>query len=1107
MSTTVIQGKSSAKTSALLTVAKIQRTCVHDGPGLRSTVFFKGCVLRCLWCQNPETLTAQPTEGDLLLSAEDIVAELRKDAAYYKATGGGVTLSGGEPLLQPCENLARLLHLLREEGIPVAVETTLHAPWETIEALAPDIGLFLLDFKLIGDSAGHKALTGQDNELIRTNVEKLLALEPLPQVRARMVLVPGKNDSPTQLQAAAEYLKDLGLSEIELLQYHTLHEDKAKRLGFDIPQLGIMPAESLPALKAGAARLRALGMQVHSDSLQEKPKPAIFTDRVLRIRDEIRESPREVCFETAHLKTDYYKKYNAFRKPVHIHRAERLYYVLDRRSVKIYPGELLVGNFTAKRVAGQVWEEQFGAMYATFLYKGERLTPVPFISSKEERLAFYKKILPYWLPKCIIGRFVEENGLGQLTQSFSSVAEQKVGFNNNFAAIAHFIVNFDRVLQLGTMGLKREVRQAAKDHPEKNQDFYKGALVALQALERFGERYAKSLEQQTAKERNSQRKEELQRMTEVCKRVPKYPARTFHEALQSMLFLQIALCAEAYENAVSYGRMDQILQPYYEADVKAGRITYDEAKELLALWVLKMDECIEINDGDGVFNISKLFETVSMDQALTFGGVKPDGTDGTNDVTYMLIDICELQPLGANMCARVHENSPQEYLDRLAELYLGGCPMPELFSDTVYIQSLLSHYDTTLEHARNYAITGCVEPNASNEHFGNTDSANMNVTLPLLQAMKGKDDDLWNYGFPMQLEKFVSRGVDYFTNGKTAPLAQKLRAGREAEIRRREARRGAFDYKTPGSMEELLARYQKRLNALARSVLADQQKIEHVLSKHFTTPLASSLFTSCVRRGKDAYEGGADFNTAGIQAVGITDTADSFYSIEQLVFVQKKYTMAQMCRAVDDNFESELGQRVRKDIEALPKFGDNRSSDTAKWVTKTMEMYNIALAQCPYTLRNGSYTAGYYALNTSDRYGKYMGALPSGRKKGIPLANSVTPHYGAAQDDLLSALNDVSKVDFASYAVNGATVTFTIDAALFSGETGKRNLSKLFHTFLTTGGMEFQPNLVSRELLLDAYEHPEKHKYLMVRIAGYCSYFNELSDDLKQVLIHRTCYA
>ncbi|MDR1465801.1 MAG: radical SAM protein [Oscillospiraceae bacterium] len=1108
-----LQAKNPAEQT--LRVAKIQRTCVHDGPGLRTTVFFKGCGLRCLWCQNPENLSAAPLEGDVFVSTEEIASVLRKDAAYYRATGGGVTLSGGEPLLQNPAELTRLLTALKKDGIPVSVETTLFVPWDHIEPLVPFIDLFLVDFKVIGNSGTHKALTGQDDHLIQENFLQLLALEPQPKVRCRMVMVPGQNDSPAQIKAAADYLKSLDVTQLELLQYHTLHEDKAKRLGLDIPQLGISPAQGLVSLKAGAERFRAEGIDIFSDALQPKPQPAQFTKRVLRIQQEIRENPREISFETSLLKTNYYKKYNGFAKPVHIHRAERLHYVLDRRSLNVYPGELIVGNFTEKRVGGQIWEEQYGPLYISFLYKADRMTPVPFISTAEERKQFYTKIFPYWLPRCIIGRFTSLDGPAQLVQSLSSVAEQRVGFNNNFAGIAHFIVNFERMLTLGTTGLKAEVRQTAKEHPEHNRDLYRGMLIALDALESFAARYAALIQKQCNIATDPNRKAELALMAEVCRRVPKYPARTFHEALQSMMFLQIALCTEGYENAVSYGRVDQILQPYYEKDLADGRITYDQAKELLSLWVLKMDECILINDGDGLLNVSKLFETLSTDQALTFGGTKPDGGDATNDLTFMFIDICELLPLSVNMCARIHKDSPQPYLDRLAEIYINGCPMPELFADDVYFDTLQSHYGASPENARNYSIVGCVEPIASPDHFGNTDSANMNVTLPLLQAMKGQRDDLWNFDVPTQIEKFATRTIEYFTQGKE-PLGQKIRQMRKTQLRRRGEARGQFVYDPPKDMDQLLDRFQKRLNFLARSILADQQKIEKVLSQHFTTPLASSLYPSCVRRGLDAYEGGADYNSAGIQGVGITDAADSLLAIDELVFRQRKYTLLDMIYAADDNFEGERNQQILNDILALPKFGDDRGTDSVRWVTKVMEIFNIALAQCPFTVRaggtdpqhaKGRYAAGYYALNTSDRYGKYTQALPSGRKAGIPLANSVTPRYSAEQDDLLSALNDISQINFRDYAVNGSTVTFTVDAALFPGKTGVHNLGSIFQTFLTSGGMQFQPNVVSRELLLDAYEHPEKHKYLMVRVAGYCSYFNELSDDLKKVIINRTCYA
>ncbi|MDR1734522.1 MAG: radical SAM protein [Oscillospiraceae bacterium] len=1140
MSVAVIRKTSRTDTSAdTHTIAKIQRTCVHDGTGLRTTVFFKGCGLRCLWCQNPENLTAEPRAEDLHLTTAELVQILKKDAKYYKATGGGVTLSGGEPLLQKKDFLLELLTALKAEGIHTAVETTLHAPWETIEAAAPLVDLFLVDFKVCGDIALHEKLTGQADTRIRENAKKLTDLRGTEGIRIRMVVVPGCNDSEAQLHDAAEYVRFLGFDTIELLQYWTFYEEKAEKFGIKIPQLGIPQKKALSALQTAAAYLRGTGLNVWSDSLQPPPYHAQFTDRVKRIRQELWEAPREICFETSFLKTDYYKKGKGFSKPVPIHRSERLKYVLGKRTIHVYDGELLVGNFTAKRVAGQIWEEQYGALYVTFLYKAARQTPVSFFSTKEERSRFYRDVLPYWLPKCIVGKFLGANGIKGALQTFSSVAEQKVGFLNNFAAIAHFVPNYERILENGTTGLKRECLRLMKEHPENNTDFYKGVYIGLDALELFGARYAEELKRLARDCTDSVRKAELEQMAETCARVPKYPARTFREALQAITFLQIALCTEAYENAVSFGRFDQLLNPYYERDVAAGIIDYEGAKELLALFVLKMDECILVNDGDSLLNIGKLFETLSTDQSMTFGGDKPDGTDGTNDITYMLCDICELTPLAVNMCGRVSPNSPQKYLDRLAQLYVGGCPMPELFSDKEYFDALKRHYHESDANCRDWPVIGCVEPFASHEHFGNTDSANMNVTLPLLQAMKGQEKDLWNFGLVEQLEKFVTRVLEFsFYNNKE----NGIRTWRENHDAWHDKLRGLTNVNPAASMEQLERRYQARLTHLAQSILADQQKLEAMLQKDFQTPLASCLYESCMERGKDTYEGGADYNSAGIQAVGITDAAESFYVIEKLVFEQQKYTMAELIEAVDSNFAGGKNEQIRSDILALPRFGDDMDDRVNYWVTRVMQMYNIALAQCPFTVRrralpdardrrvlpcyaedftgdiydtpagksvnppNACFTAGYYALNTSDRYGKYSGALPSGRRKGLSLANSVMPDHGASYDDLLSALNDVAKINFADFAVNGTTLTLTIDAALFPGEAGVRNLSEIFKTYLTTGGMQIQPNVVSRELLLEAYEHPEKHPYLMVRVAGYCAYFQELSDELKKIIIARTCY-
>jgi len=1084
-----------------LNVLKIQRTCVHDGPGIRTTVFFQGCRLRCLWCQNPEALSlkAGPApDGDY--SIADIVEIVLRDKDYYFKTGGGVTLSGGDPLLQNPDSLISLLKLLKNENVHIAVETSLHVPWENISKVAPYIDLFLVDLKVVGDDDLHKKLTKQDSRLIHSNIKNMI--DAKAKIKFRMVMVPGYNDGEDHIKATADFLKSVNYRSIELLKYHNMYEDKAKRLGLVRESLNITPEQSMASVKNAVALFKSFDINAECYDLDAVRHQAVFTDRVYKIQKDIRESDYHLCFEVSKLKTTFYQK-NGFKKPAHIHRAERLDYVLNNKQVAVYPEELLVGNFTSKRVGAQVWEEHFGILLASILHQIDRQTPVSFKCSWKDRLDFYFRILPFWRKHCLMTKVSPK--LSDLRMTIARCSEMNVGFNNNMAAIAHFIVNFERMLTLGTTGILQEIETVRKEKPENNQDFYQGTIITLKALEAFAERYADALSESSHKEANPDRRAELEKMAEICRRVPKYPARTYHEALQSMLFLQIALCIESYENAISFGRLDQILYPYYKKDKEAGIITYEKAKELLALFVLKMDEAILVSDGDTYLRIGRLFETQSTDQALTFGGVDRDGNDATNDLTYMLVDICELQPLAVNMTARIHQGSPARYMDRLAEVYINGAPMPELFNDDIYIKSLQRHYPIPVQNARDYAIVGCVEPKASEDHYGNTDCANMNVVMPLLQALKGEEDDLWNLSLSDQMEKMTTKAVEY--NFQGGNKFSKFIADRYSKARASYKKKRASKINPPADMDELLERYQKRLNHLATSVLTDHQKIEAAIRKHFPTPLASSLSRGCLEKGKDVNEGGCQFNSSGIQAVGITDAADSLHALNEVVFKKKLYPLRDVIDALDKDFEGDDYQQIREALLAVPKLGQDESQEAIQWVNKTLEIYCNALKQVPNCPRDGIYTAGYYALNVSDVYGKKTPSLPSGRISGVPLANSVAPHYGMQMSDLLSSLNSVSGVDFEKYAPNGTTVTFTIDSALFQGPDGVKNLSGIFSTYFKKGGMQFQPNVISREILLDAYNHPEKYPYLLVRVAGYCAYFNHLSDDLKKVIINRTCYS
>ena len=1068
--------------SARLSVLNIQRTCVHDGPGIRTTVFFRGCPLRCRWCQNPEAQArVSPMSPATGSTVSEIMEVVSRDRAYYRTTHGGVTLSGGEPLAQNRRGLQALLTAAKAADLHVAVETAGDVGWRVFEACLPFVDLFLYDLKTVGDPALHRELTGRDGRCVTDNLERLVAAGA--EVAVRMCVVPDHNDAPANIEATAALLKRLGRPTIELMRYYDLHEGKARLMEVDQEPLHISAERSLRALEDARERFAAHGIVARTAATEVARRAPAFSARVQELQRDIRASGYHVCLESAELKTDFHQQHAADH-PLPVERATLLRYLLRRKTVTVYPGELLVGNFTSKRVGGSVWMEYFGVAMLANMWNIDRQKPVSFACSPAEKVRFYTRLVPFWTRRSLLTRAFPS--VGELGRFLARTVERRSGFNNNLAGIAHYIVNCDRLLRHGTTGLAEEVEAKRPGAPERGA-FYDGARIALDALAELGDRYAERCSALARREPDPDRRVELERMAAVCAHIPRHPARTFHEALQAILFLQIALCTESFENAISFGRLDQVLQPYYAADLAAGRIDHESAKELVACFVLKIDELIFLNDGDTGFELGKLFESLSPVETITVGGVDRAGSDCTNDVTYMILDACELRPIGVNMAARIHSGSPAKYVERIAQIYLNGSPMPALFNDEVYVPALRKEYETTLGDARSYAIVGCVEPVASDDHFANTDSANVNVVIPFLQALEGSTQPLWRLG-------------------ELPHLGERIRRALRSKLRLPPRRPRSGPVAPPASMEELLVRFGRRLTELVRDVLADQQRIETALSETLTTPLASALYPGCLDSGRDVYEGGTTINTSGIQAVGVTDVADSLAAIDELVFRRRRYTLAEVLQAMRSDFQEPRHEQLHADLLAAPKFGDDSATGAHLWVNRVLELYVSALRAAPHPNRNGRYVAGYYGLNVNMVYGRKTGALPSGRRRGEPLANSICPHYGMQMVDLSSALNAVARVDFASFAPNGTTLTSTIDSGLFPGADGVRNLAGLIRGYFDQGGMQFQPNLLDRETLLDAYRNPGKYKDLVVRIAGYCAYFDDLSDDLKRELIDRSYY-
>jgi pyruvate-formate lyase-activating enzyme len=441
--------------------------------------------------------------SDSNYSIDEIMEIVSRDKEYYVSTNGGVTLSGGEPLMQDPDSLIDLLKLLKKDKIKITVETSLHAPWNNINKILPYIDLFFVDLKVVGNDDLHMKYTKQNSTLIHDNIKKLLELNA--NIKFRMVMVPGYTDSESNIQATSNFLKSINYDSIELLKYHDLWEEKVQRLGLEVDLLNIIPVKSLESLKKGVELFKKHGIKAENSDLDSSKVKAKFTPRVKAIQKAIRTSPRHFCMETAKLKTEFYKKHG-FNKPPHIHRAESLEYLLQNKTVKVYPKELLVGNFTAHRVACQLWIEYYGIIAAKVIYKLKRLKPITFQASSDDLVPFIK-ILSFWLTKGVLGRAYPD--LNDVMLLMARTAEMNAGFNNNMAAICHFVANFERILKLGTSGIIEEIRAKREEKPENNQDFYKGAIIALKSLEAFAQRYADHLSDLSQKVKDSERRQAL----------------------------------------------------------------------------------------------------------------------------------------------------------------------------------------------------------------------------------------------------------------------------------------------------------------------------------------------------------------------------------------------------------------------------------------------------------------------------------------------------------------------------------------------------------------------------------------------------------------------
>ncbi len=770
-------------------------------------------------------------------------------------------------------------------------------------------------------------------------------------------------------------------------------------------------------------------------------------DRFSRIRETLLAEPVWLCPERAFLITDYFKHHDDKKDPMVVRKANAFRHLLMNKSVKIWPDEWIIGNMGSKRKSAIIQPELAGVFMSEELLWIDKRKTTPHPISWPDRVRLLTQVIPYWLPRNMVvnafrkhpvrfARYVPE----QLNATYYLI--------NEAGGIGHFLPNYEKIIQIGIEGYLELMKN-------QDDDLHRAARIACEGLSSYAARLGEEASRQAGLLKDPVRAKELTTIADVCYRVPQKPAKTFHEAVQALWLAHMGVCLEGLNSAVSFGRVDQYLYPYYKKDMAEGRITKASAFELLLCFSAKTTEHVFLTSG----RTSQYHGGFLVAQAATVGGMDKDGKDAVNDLTYLFLDVMAHAGLrDPNYMARIHAGSPKEYIRRAVDVARKGKGVPGLFNDVPAVESLLRH-GFPLEEARDYGIVGCVEPSFPGRSFFSTDAALMNLPLCLILA--------------------INEG-------------------------RRIGRRRRIGVKTPppdklDSMDAVMDAFAIQVNHMADRMIDDLKILETGNRDYHPTPFSSMLVDGCMESGKDVTAGGAKYNSSGVQGVGVADAADSLAAIHTLVFEKKKYTLNEIIKALKADFEG--FEKLRAGLLNAPKFGNDMDLPD-HYAGRAAAIYHDALTGYTNT-RGGNYVPGFYSSTCHVGFGNHTEALPSGRKKSEPFAASLGSVNGRDRCGVTALLNSVAKID-ATLAMNGYALNLRFDKNTVSGEKGLRVLTALTEGFFASGGMEMQLNVLDPDMLMDAKNNPGKYPGVVVRVAGYCAYFDDLPNTVKQEIIDRT---
>ena len=789
-----------------------------------------------------------------------------------------------------------------------------------------------------------------------------------------------------------------------------------------------------------------------------------LSPRMEAFRKKLIDAKPQVCIERALITTKVYKENQD--RPLALKRAIMLREVLANMSIFIEDETLLAGNQASSNRSAPIFPEYAMEWVIKELDEFEHRDGDVFYITEEKKQAL-RSIAPFWEHNTLLDR-----GLAAFPPHSKLYYDLGIikSEGNITSGDAHCAVDYGRMLRTGLKDYEKraEEKLEALDLTDynniKKSYFYRAVIMVVQAVKDFALRYAE-LAESLASGADAQRAEELKEISRILRKVPYEPAGSFREAVQALWLTHLVLQIESNGHSLSYGRMDQYLNPFYEKDLQSGAITEEEAAELMCNLWLKTYTINKIRS----WSHTQFSAGSPLYQNVTIGGQTADGKDATNKMSRLILKTvarCHLtQP---NLTVRYHSGLSDEFMRECVEVVRCGFGMPAFNNDEIIIPSFIEK-GVKKEDAYNYSAIGCVET-----------------------AVPGK----WGYrctgmsflNFPKALLIAMNDGVDPATGTKLCESTGHFR-----------------DFT---SFDQVLECWDKVIRQMCRECTTIDATCDLVLEQDTADILCSALTDDCIERGLNMKEGGAVYDFISDLQVGIANLADSLAAMKQIVFEQKKVTPAELWDALQSNFDGPRGGEIREMLLSAPKYGNDDDyvdllvRDAYNVYIDEMKKYhNTRFGRGPI---GGIYYAGTSSISANVPQGAGTLATPDGRKAGEPLAEGCSPSHAADRNGPTAVFKSVSKLP-TKEITGGVLLNQKVTPQMLDKEENREKLVMLLRTFFNRlHGYHVQFNVVSKETLLDAQLHPENHKDLIVRVAGYSAFFNVLSRKTQDDIIART---